>query len=161
MKRWLVLACLFAPAVAAAQLPLPSFALVGGVAHYNLNGSGSTATGAVRADLPILSLLVEGSVGVMRPHENDGTRTYIIPEAQLQYQLFPLLVRPYVGVGVGAFNAVSGPDPRPSDFAFSAALGLRVGAPGIPYGLRVEGRYRGIGSGFSRSTTELTVGVSF
>ena len=161
MKRWLVIAGWFVPLAAGAQLPLPSFAALGGVTHYNLNGSGNTAIGALRADLPLFSLRLEGSVAVMRPHENDGTRTFVIPEAQLQYQLFPFLVQPYIGIGGGVFDAVAGPDPHRRDATFSASAGVRVGAPLIGVGLRAEARARGIGSGFSRSATELTIGLSF
>lgn len=149
------------PAAAHAQLPIPSVAVVGGVSHYDLSGTGSTAIGAVRLDIPLLMLLAEGSLGVMRPKEQDGTRTYVIPEAQLQYQIFPFLVRPYVGVGGGVFRAVSGPDPRHSDFTLSASAGIRASLPLLPVGVRAEARVRGIGSGFSGSATELTLGVSF
>jgi len=146
---------------ASAQLPLPSFAVVGGVSHFDLSGTGTTAIGALRAEIPLLSLVAEGSFGVMRPKEQDGTRTYIIPEAQLQYQILPILVRPYIGVGGGLFKAVSGPDPHNSDFTASAAVGVRATLPLTGFGLRAEARVRGIGSGFGGSSTELTVGVSF
>lgn len=144
-----------------AQLPIPSFAIVGGVSHFDLSGTGSTPTGALRVDVPLLSLVAEGSLGIMRPKEDDGTRTYIIPEAQLQYQLLPILVKPYIGVGAGMFKAVSGPDPHHSDLALSAALGVRASVPLTGLGLQLEGRVRGIGSGFRGSTTELTLGVTF
>jgi hypothetical protein len=154
-------AALFVPRAAHAQLPVPSLALVGGVSNYDLSGTGSTAFGAVRVDVPLLAVIAEGSLGMMRPKEQDGTRTYVIPEVQLQYQLFPLLVRPYLGVGGGVFKAIAGPDPQRSDFTLSAAAGVRATIPLIGFGVRAEARVRGIGSGFSGSSTELTVGVSF
>jgi hypothetical protein len=146
---------------AAAQLPIPSLGVVGGVSYFDLSGTGTAPIGALRVDIPLLSLVAEGSFGVMRPKEDDGTRTYIIPEAQLQYQLLPILIKPYLGVGGGLFKAVSGPDPHNSDFTLSAAAGIRASLPLTGFGLRAEARVRGIGSGFRGSATELTVGVSF
>ncbi|HEX4681241.1 MAG TPA: hypothetical protein VH277_00960 [Gemmatimonadaceae bacterium] len=165
IRRVLIGISLFVVAMAArpahAQLPIPSFAVVGGVSSYDLSGTGTTAVGALRVDIPLLLLLAEGSLGVMRPKEDAGTRTYIIPEAQLQYQLFPLLVRPYIGVGAGWFRAVSGPDPLRNDITLSASAGVRLSIPLLPVGLRAEARLRGIGSGFGSSATEFTLGASF
>jgi hypothetical protein len=156
--------CAFAlclPAVARAQLPIPSFAVVGGVSHYDLSGTGTTPIGAVRVDIPLLLFVAEGSLGVMRPKEDVGTRTYIIPEVQLQYQLLPILIRPYIGVGGGLFKAIAGPDPQRSLVTASASAGIRATLPLTGLGFRVEGRVRGIGSGFGSSSAELTFGVSF
>jgi hypothetical protein len=155
------IALVIAPQSVRAQLPIPSLSIVGGVSQYDLSGTGSTPIGAVRVDVPLFVLLAEGSLGVMRPKEQSGTRTYVIPEVQLQYQLLPMLVRPYIGVGAGVFRAIAGPDPRRSDMTLSAAAGVRATVPLIGFGLRAEARVRGIGSGFSGSATELTVGVSF
>jgi hypothetical protein len=146
---------------ARAQLPIPSFAIVGGVSSYDLSGTGKTPIGAVRVDLPLLVLIAEGSLGVMRPDEQiAGRRTYVIPEVQLQYQFLPVLVRPYVGVGGGIFRAISGPDPHRSDFTLSASAGVRVSLPLTGLGVRGEVRVRGIGSGFRGSATEWTLGLS-
>src|SRR3954471_23478232 len=103
MMRWLArgsLLLLLATA-AHAQLPIPSFAVVGGVSHFDLNGTGTAPIGALRVDVPLLALVAEGIFGVFRPKEDVGTRTCIIPEAQLQWQILPMLVRPYIGVGAG------------------------------------------------------------
>ena len=148
-------------ATASAQLPIPSLAVVGGVSHYTLDGSGSTAFGALRVDVPLLTLVGEGSLGILRPKENGGTRTYVVPEVQLQYQLLPILVRPYIGIGGGMYKAIAGADPHPSDITLSASAGVRATIPLTGIGLRAEARVRGIGSGFSRSATEWTLGVSF
>ena len=165
MKRLTAVAlsamALGAVASARAQLPIPSLAIVGGVSHYDLSGTGSTPIGALRVDIPLLSLVAEGSLGVMRPKEDVGTRTYIIPEAQLQYQLFPMVIRPYLGAGAGLFKAISGVDPHRSDLTVSAAAGVRATMPLLGFGFRGEVRIRGIGSGFSGSATELTLGLSF
>ena len=142
-----------------AQLPIPAFSIAGGVSTY---GTGTSPLGVVRVDIPLLSIVAEGSLAAFRVKEEaDVHRTYIIPEAQLQYQLFPILVRPYIGVGAGLFKAVSGPDPHRSDFTLSASAGVRVGIPLTPIAARGEVRVRGIGSGFDASATEWTLGVSW
>jgi len=144
-----------------AQLPIPSFGIAGGVSHFDLSGAGSSPIGVVRVDVPLFAVIAEGSLTALRPLEQNGVRrTYVIPEAQLQFQLFPMFVRPYVGVGAGYFRAITGPDPHRNDVTLSASAGIRVGLPGLPFGLRTEVRVRGIGSGFSSNTAEWTLGVS-
>jgi hypothetical protein len=112
----LVFAGVFASArTGGAQLPIPTIGIVGGVSHYSLATTGTAPFAALRLELPLATLLAEGSLGVFRPDEQTVQRTYIIPEAQLQWQIFPVIVRPYVGVGLGWFRAVSGPSPAPND----------------------------------------------
>ena len=146
---------------AAAQLPIPSLSIVGGVSHYDLSGTGTAPFGAVRLDIPLLFVIAEGSLGVLRTHEDVGSRTYVIPEVQLQWQILPFLVKPYVGLGGGLFRTVSGPGSSASDITASASAGVRLGIPLIGAGLRAEVRVRGIGSSFSGSATEWTLGVSW
>jgi len=149
------------PRALSAQLPIPIFGIAGGVSHFDLSGTGSSPTAALRLDLPLLPMIAEGSLTAIRPLEQNGVRrTYIIPEAQLQFQLFPMFVRPYVGVGAGYFRAISGPDPRRNDVALSASAGIRLGLPTLPFQLRTEFRVRGIGSGFSSNISEWTIGIS-
>jgi hypothetical protein len=145
---------------AAAQLPIPTFGIVGGVSHFSLTTTGTAPFGALRLDLPLASLVAEGSLGAFRPDEGTVQRTYIIPEAQLQWQILPVIVRPYVGAGIGWFRGVTGPSPAPHDVTYSASAGVRIGLPLLGFGLRAEARTRAIGSGFDRKTTEFTLGVS-
>lgn len=152
-----VLVCM--PAVVAAQLPIPSLGVVGGVSHFSLNGKGSTAFGAVRANIPLLSLVAEGSLGAFRPTEVVGTSTYIVPDVQLQYQLFPMIVRPYLGLGGGWFKAITGPDPHRSDTQISASAGVRFSLPILPIGVQAEGRFHNIDHG--GYFTEWTLGGHF
>jgi hypothetical protein len=156
----LLIGALVSPRAGTAQLPIPTFGILGGVSHFNLATAGSAPFGAVRLELPLASLLLEGSLGAFRPNEGIVHRTYVIPEAQIQWQILPVIVRPYVGAGVGWFRAVSGPSPMPNNVTYSASAGVRVGLPLLGFGLRAEARTRGIGSGFDRKTTEFTVGVS-
>ena len=146
---------------AAAQLPIPSVSLMGGVSQWDLSGTGSSPFASLRVDLPLLFVIGEGSVGAFRAKEQAGTSTYVIPEVQLQWQLLPLLVKPYVGIGGGYFRAISGPAQHGSEFTGSASAGVRVGIPLLGAGLRAEVRARGIGSGFSGSAVEYTAGVSW
>jgi hypothetical protein len=148
--------------VVSAQLPAvprPAFSVVGGVSQFDLSGTGSTPFAAVRLEVPITAFILEGSLGALRPKEQIGTRTYIVPEAQLQWQLFPIVIHPYLGAGVGWFRAVSGPDPHPNDLTVSASGGVRVNLPFAGLRLRGELRVRGIGPGFTGSAAEWTVGL--
>ncbi len=146
---------------ARAQLPIPSVALVGGVSHYDLSGSsGSTPIGAVRVDIPVVVAVVEGSLAAFRPQDGGSAHTYIIPEAQLQWQLFPTIVRPYVGAGLGWFKSISGSSPHGNDLTTSLSAGVRVGVPLFPISGRAEVRVRGVG-GLSDHTTEWTIGGSW
>jgi hypothetical protein len=150
-----------APARASAQLPIPRFEIAGGVSKFDLSGTGTAPFGAVRVDLPLSALIIEGSFGAFRPQENFGVRhVYVVPEGQVQLQLFPAIIRPYIGIGGGWMRAVSGPDPRRNDVTGSLSAGIRAGLPGLPFALRGEVRLRGIGSGFSSSASEWTIGLS-
>ena len=148
------------PLYSKAQLPIPTFAVLGGVSHFNLSTTGTAPFGAVRLEVPIATLLVEGSLGAFRPDERTVQRTYIIPEAQLQWQILPVIVRPYVGAGIGWLRAISGPSPAPNDVVYSASAGVRIGLPLLGFGLRGEARTHAGGSGLDRKSTEFIVGVS-
>jgi hypothetical protein len=154
-----VTALALVPRAAHGQLPIPSVNLMAGVSHYDLATSGSAPIGAIRVDVPLVTLVGEGSLAAFWPNEAGAHRTYIIPEAQLQYQFLPLLVRPYIGAGVGWFRAVTGPSPLTNDVTLSASAGVRIGIPLTGIGFRAEVRTREIGSSLSRRTTEYTVGV--
>lgn len=163
ISRLITAAALSALAATAtnAQLPIPSMALVGGVSHYHLSGSsGSTPIGALRVDIPVVVAVLEGSVAAFRPQDAGSAHTYIIPEAQLQWQLFPTVVRPYIGAGLGWFKSISGSSPHGNDLTTSVSAGVRVGIPLVPISGRAEVRLRGIG-GFSDHATELLIGGSW
>jgi hypothetical protein len=114
---------------------------------------------ALRIDLPLVLFLAEGSLGVFRPEVSGVRRTYLIPEVQAQWQLFPAIVRPYLGVGAGWLNPMSGGG---NVVTYSGSAGVRVGVPALPIGLRAEARVRaGASNGLKRQATELTLGVSW
>jgi len=146
---------------AGGQLPIPRPNIVGGVTHYRLGdslSSGTSAFGALRVDVPVLSVVAEGSLGLFRGTENDVHHTYVIPEVQAQWQFFPLLVRPYAGVGIGWIHPFSS-SPTGTRATFSGSLGVRAGLPASPIAFRAEVRTRTVGTSFSRHANELTVGL--
>jgi hypothetical protein len=146
---------------AAAQLPIPSLSIAGGVSHYDLSGtSGSTPIGEVRVDVPIFVVIAEGSAAVLRPTVAGNSHTYVIPEAQLQWQLFPTVVKPYLGVGGGWFKSVTGGSGGRDNGTLSASAGVRVSIPATPIALRGEVRVRTIGSPHDHAT-EFTLGASW
>ena len=143
------------------QLPIPRPSIVAGVTHYNLGdslSSGTSAIGALRVDVPVLSVVAEGSLGLFRATENNVHRTYMIPEVQAQWQFFQFLVRPYVGAGIGWLHPFSS-SPTGNRATYSASLGVRAGLPASPVAFRAEVRTRTVGSSFSRHANELTFGV--
>ena len=146
----------------AAQSPILRPTIVAGVSFYDLGDSGSgqqlTAIAALRVHAPVKLFLVEGSLGAFRPKVSGETRTYLIPEVQGQYQLFPALVRPYLGVGIGMLAPVSGGGS--GEVSYSASGGIRFGSPSLPVGFRAEARVRA-GDGLQRQATEVTLGVSW
>ena len=149
------------PTIASGQLPIPRFGIAGGVSQFDISQKGSTPFGAVRLELPLAAFVLEGSLGAFRPPQQLGERrTYIIPEGQLQWQLFPMIIRPYLGVGGGWVRTITGPEPQRSEMTVSASGGIRAGLPGLPFSLRAELRVRGIGSGFTSRAAEWTVGLS-
>jgi hypothetical protein len=153
-------AAVFTPARASAQLPIPRFEIAGGVSKFDLSGTGTAPFGALRVDLPLSALIIEGSFGAFRPQENFGVHhTYIVPEGQIQLQLFPAIIRPYVGIGGGWVRAVDGPSPLRNEATGSISAGVRAGLPGLPFSLRFEARLRGIG-GFDQRASEYTIGLS-
>jgi hypothetical protein len=148
------------PGLLAAQLPLPKLSLVGGVSHYDFGGAeseGSAPIGAIRVEVPVVLFVAEGSLGLFRPRLGGTARTEVIPEVQAQWQLIPIAIRPYVGVGVGWLKPLSGPSV--SEVTYSGSVGVRGNVPLFPLGVRAEVRYRILGSTFNRHATEITLGV--
>jgi hypothetical protein len=144
----------------------PSLSLSAGAFQYDLSGTGTAPMFAARAEFPLTRhVLAEGGLAVARPEQQPGARsTFIAPETQLQAQL-PLAggrVAPYLGAGFGAaFDrrsaALGGTQ---SDLTVSGATGIRTWITD-QVALRAELRVRGIGSGFTGSAAEWTLGTSW
>jgi hypothetical protein len=153
----LAAACVL-PGAARAQ-SVSEFSIGGGIMDYDLSDVGQTLTLNARGVAPLSrTFVLEPGILWARPDlQGGGEATLLIPEVQVQAR-FPLgPVAPYLGVGVGAALAfMDGDDDH--DVAFSGGAGLRVDAGGL-LGFVLDGRVHGLGTDFSASTAELTLGL--
>ena len=175
--RTLLLAALFAAAPALAQ---PFVAVQAGGAEFDLSGTGSAVVVDVRAHAPLTRVLaVEGGVAFSRTPQQFGDVTYLLPGVEIQAGV-PLggVVRPYVGLGLGAFIPVGGPEDEVVEINGQTVVlgrdvdgeGALVAAVGLDAALtdrvvlRAAGRLRGTvgfdGPDFFGGTfSELTAGL--
>jgi hypothetical protein len=156
----LVMAPAQAHAQKAAPQPFagPGITLAAGLMGFNLDGSGSTAVSALRADFPLSRVFtIEAAVARGRPEERLGTSTIYFPEVQLQAGAPLGRVTPYAGAGFGIYRLV-GPTGANSDVTFSGGAGARV-ALTDRLGVVLDGRVHGIGTDFSARTGELSLGL--
>jgi hypothetical protein len=145
----LVVATLATPAErAAAQLNHPHLTVLAGGSTYDMSRSGTSPFGAVRIDLPFVKIVYEAGLGVFEARESVGGKsTYLIPEVQVQWQLAPNRIRPYIGVGGGYIGNVSGPADNWWSATGSASVGARVTVPATSIGFSGEVRVRGFSGG--------------
>jgi Outer membrane protein beta-barrel domain len=161
----LAVALALAPAALHAQAGLASgIAVIGGAADYDFGdigaGTGSTGLAALRADLLLSEHLILEPGFTYFGYRPAGApfRTYVLaPELQLQLQLTPARVRPYVGAGLG-FAYQDTDTTHHTDLALTAAGGVRVSLD-ERWGFQGEVRLRSIDP-WHGSTTEWTVGLS-
>ncbi|MGB3543651.1 outer membrane beta-barrel protein [Rubrivirga sp.] len=151
----------------------------GGGADFDLSGVGQTAVFEARMGVFVNRYVsVEGGLGISDVPEQFGDVFYALPSVEVQLGV-PIMdsVRPYVGMGIGAFVPLSDPVPGrreveaprfeldydpPTQTTINLGLGLDAGiAPDLF--ARVSGRLRGtVGDGpdfFTGTFTEVTVGV--
>jgi len=153
-----------APAAARAQRAdaprRPAVSVSAGAFQYDLSGTGTVPMLATRLELPLARYaLVEGGVAAARPgRQFAGPETFVAPEAQLQVQLPLGRFAPYLGAGAGAALRSAG-GRTDGDLTVSGAGGVRAWLTDR-VGLRGELRVRGIGTGFTGSAAEWTLGVS-
>ena len=105
-----LLAVLLASTSASSQTVV---SLQAGGAEFDLSGTGSAFVLDARALYPLTRVLaVEGGVGVSQAAEQFGNVTYLLPSMELQVGV-PVAgaVRPYVGLGLGAFVPLNDPGP--------------------------------------------------
>ena len=110
MRRVFLLVALFAGLPASAQTVV---SVQAGGAEFDLSGTGSAFVVDARVHRPLTRFLaVEGGVGVSRAAEQFGDVTYLLPGVELQVGV-PIagVVRPYLGVGLGAFVPLNDPGP--------------------------------------------------
>jgi hypothetical protein len=158
-----VVLALSMPAIASAQSERTAVSANFGVMQFDLSGTGEAPMFAVRFDQELGNIfLAEAGFLFARPKQQFGAKTNLfIPEVQLQAQ-FPARFAPYLGVGAGmAF------DFRGERFGGTESNVTVSGAGGVQlrfndrFGARGELRVRGIGSEFSGSAAEWTLGANF
>lgn len=160
-RRLFVLATLAVLSVApcaSAQSPSrfrSAVGLSGGVAQFDMSGTGTAPFGALRLEHEFTSWLVaDGALGVLRPEEQLAQRrVYLVPEAQLQVQHAFGGVRPYLGAGIGMLKSVSGSDRTYA--IFSGATGARVA---VSNSVDLRGELRVTGQ--SATLAQWTLGLS-
>jgi hypothetical protein len=129
--------------------------LSGGVAQFDMSGTGTAPFGALRLEHELTSwLIADGALGVFQPDEQFNERhTFLVPEAQLQVQLPIGAVRPYLGAGIGMLKSIRGADRTYA--IFSGATGARV-AVSSAVDLRAELRV----TGESATLAQWTLGLA-
>lgn len=158
-----ILAGLLARGVPAAaqfrERPSPAVSFLAGPSSYDLSGRGTAVAAAVRFDVPTGRLfIIEPGIGFFRYRTRFGqTIKYLLPEISFQLQPGRGAVRPYVGVGAGFSEYLTGPGASPG--TVHAAAGVRVAVTGN-YGFRGEVRIRGLDPFSGQRMTDLSVGVS-
>ena len=138
----LALACAlaFAAPPGSAQQTERALALLAGPSQYDLAGTGTAPFVSARVTLPVArGLLVEPALAYLWYESQGGSRIHhLLPEAQLQIRRPGEVVRPYLGIGLGASWA-SRPAEDEVDLTLSAAGGVRVT---VRYGWIVRGELR-------------------
>lgn len=139
--------------------PSRAVSLVAGPSSYQLSGSGTTFTAAVRFDLPVGHLfVVEPGIGYFQYRTAfKQSIKYLLPEVGLQFQPVRGPVRPYLGVGAGFSEYLTGPGSSPG--TVHAAAGVRAWLS-RSYGLRAEVRVRGLDPFSGQRMTDFTIGLS-
>lgn len=135
-------------------------AVVGGMAQYDLSGTGTIGFMGTRIELPVgRFVIVEPALTYSRytPQFSDVATSLLFPEVQLQAQMPTRLVRPFVGVGIGpAFAWDAGQSD--TDLSLSGGAGARFRLSEL-WGARAELRVRAIDP-FHGSIVEWTVGFA-
>lgn len=139
--------------------PSPAVSFLAGPSNYHLSGTGTAFAAAIRFDVPTGRLFIlEPGMGFFRYRTKVGTTIkYLLPEIGLQFQPIHGPVRPYLGVGAGFSEYLTGPGPSPG--TVHAVAGLRVRVTG-DYGFRGEIRVRGLDPFSGQQMTDLTFGLT-
>ncbi len=141
------------------ERPSPAVSFLAGPSSYNLSGTGTAVAAAIRFDVPTGRMFIlEPGIGFFRYRTRFGqTIKYLLPEVSFQFQPVGGGVRPYVGVGAGFSEYLSGPGASPGTVL--AAAGVRVGVTRT-YGFRGEIRVRGLDPFSGQRMTDLSVGLT-
>lgn len=137
-----------------------SFAATGGVASYDLSGTGETVVVGARVTRGFSPFLaVEASADVFAyTTQFEERSTFVIPEIALVVGGTRGTIAPFLSAGLGYGLVVSGPDQ--SDVSLSAATGIQ---PRLSRRVRsrLEIRFRNLGTTDNRSIVSLQVGVTW
>jgi len=162
-SRRAVLAALLASALAM-DGHAQAITLAGGARLYDGDDGESATMAALRTEFPIgTSALIEfaSSLSEVPDDSRSGVRSVFEAQLQLPIRLGDVLT-PYfgAGAGMGHVNAGSGDLDEGWQGVLSAGAGVRV-AFAEQLGVVIDARVRGIGTGFSGSHTDITVGLRY
>jgi hypothetical protein len=162
--RRAVLAALLASAAAMGDGNAQAFTLAGGARLYDGDDGESATMAALRTEFPIgPRALIEfaSSVSEVPDDRRSGVRSVFEAQVQLPIRLGDVLT-PYFGAGggMGSVNRVSGGDEGGWKGVLSASAGVRV-AFADQLGMVIDARVRGVGTSFTGSHTDLTVGLRY
>lgn len=137
----------------------PAVSFLAGPSPYDLSGAGTGFAAAIRFDIPSGRVfIIEPGFGFFRYRTRFGqTISYLLPEISLQFQPARGTIRPYLGVGAGFSEYLTGPGASPG--TVHAAAGLRVGVT-RDYGFRGEVRLRGLDPFHGGHMTDVVVGLT-
>lgn len=148
-----------APTPVAGQQIVHAAGIVGGAAQYDLSGTGTAPFASFRLDIPVgRNLVLEPALGYLTyVAQSDRRRHLLLPEIQIQAQVYGERVRPYLGAGFGASWALL-PGEDQGDLTLSGAGGARV-LLGTAWMVRGELRVRVIDP-WGATTADWGLGVS-
>ena len=146
----------------AQEIPPPAVALTLGLSQYDLSGTGTESTIALRIDLPMSDYLYAEPGFAYMQYRTDGGESirHLTAEVQLQGSYPFGRWRPYLGAGAGGFFDLR-KQRGGAEFVeptVSGAGGVRV-AVVSDLGARAELRVRGIGRHFGGSAAEWSAGA--
>ena len=163
-SRRAVLAALLASAAAVGDAHGQAYTLAGGARMFDGDDGESATMAALRTEFPIgTTALVEfaSSIAEVPDANRSGVRSVFEAQVQLPITLGDVLT-PYVGVGAGMghVNHVEGREDGGWQGVLSAGAGVRV-AFAEQLGVVIDARVRGIGTEFTGSHTDITVGLRY
>lgn len=132
-----------------------------GASRFDLAGTGTAVTAAVRGAVALTSLLaLEGSLGWVRPAQQFQPAPNSLWTTELQLQLaLPRPISPFVGLGTGLAVQTGRVGDVGVQSTTSVSAGLRAGV-NARWRVIAEFRARGIGDKFQGTASEWTLGVS-
>lgn len=159
-----VLAALLAAVAMAPEGSAQAVSVAAGARLYDGDEGGRALMVAIRTEFPVgTGALVEfaSSVSDMAEPARSAVRTVFEAQVQLPIRLGEVLT-PYVGAGggIGNVNRVSTSDASGWKAVLSASAGVRIELAD-QLGMVVDARVRGVGTEFTGSHTDLTVGVRY